>query len=131
MSPVSPIFHIVSTVNFWIVKVLKTINNHLITVLNRMDRLKHPMGIIFGWYIKKNSKKNLKSKINYSYRIGGTNGCITLNRRRLLCCVHYILFFRQDYYTWFFCEWLGIKYSENMWNGSSVKKTNKKTTNLL
>ena len=32
----------------FIVKVLKTINNHLIAVLNRMDRLKHRIGIILG-----------------------------------------------------------------------------------
>ena len=68
---------------FWIVKVLKTINNRLITILNRMDRLKHRMEIIFGRYTKKISEINLKSKINYRYRIGGTNRCITLNRRRL------------------------------------------------
>ena len=45
--------------NFWIVKVLKTINNHLIIVLNRIDRLKHQIGIIFGRYTKKISKINL------------------------------------------------------------------------
>ena len=48
-----------------------------------MDRLKHRMEIIFGRYTKKISEINLKSKINYRYRIGGTNRCITLNRRRL------------------------------------------------
>ena len=37
--------------HFWIVKVLKMINNRLITVLNRMDRLKHRIGIIFGRYL--------------------------------------------------------------------------------
>ena len=76
---VNPKFH-----RFWIVKVLKTINNHFIIVLNRMDRLKHRIGIIFGWSSKKISEKNLWSKINYCYRIGGPNRCITLNRRRLV-----------------------------------------------
>ena len=44
---------------FWIVKVLKTISNRLFTVLNRMDRLKHRIGIIFDRYTEKISEKNL------------------------------------------------------------------------
>ena len=50
-----------------------------------MDQLKNRIGIIFGRSTKKISEKNLKSKINYCYRIGGTNLCITLNRQRLAC----------------------------------------------
>ena len=42
---------------FWIVNVLKTINKCLITVLNRIDRLKHRIGNIFGRYTKKFPKK--------------------------------------------------------------------------
>ena len=44
---------------FCIVKVLKTINNLFFTPLNRMDRLKHWIGIIFGWYPKKISNKKI------------------------------------------------------------------------
>ena len=44
---------------FWIIKVLKMINNRLITVLNRMDRLKHRIGIIYGQSTKKKFEKNL------------------------------------------------------------------------
>ena len=80
---------------FWIVKVLKTINNHLITVLNGMDRLKHRIRFIFGGSTKKILKKICKSKINYHYPIGWTNRCITLNRQRLTCTVYMTYFYKE------------------------------------
>ena len=43
-------------------KVLKTINNRLITVLNQMDPLKHWIKIIFVWSTKKNPKKICNQK---------------------------------------------------------------------
>ena len=61
----------------------KMINNHFITVFNRMGRLKHQIKIFFSRSTKKISEICLQSKINYGYRIGGGNRCITLNRRRL------------------------------------------------
>ena len=48
--------------HFWIVKVLKTINNHLITILNRMDQLKHRIRIIFGRSTKTFPKKICNQK---------------------------------------------------------------------
>ena len=44
---------------FWVIKVLKMINNRLIAVVNQMDRLKHRIGIIFGRSKKKFLKKIL------------------------------------------------------------------------
>ena len=54
--------------HFWIIKVLKKINNRLITVLNRMDRLKHRIGIIFGRSTEKSFRKKfvIKNKLSLS-----------------------------------------------------------------
>ena len=45
--------------HFWIIKVLKTINNHLFTVLNSDGRLKHWIRIFFGRSTKNFTEKNL------------------------------------------------------------------------
>ena len=55
--------------HFWIVKVLKMINNCLITVLNRMYRLKHRIGIFSVDLQKKFLKKFvIENKLSLSDR---------------------------------------------------------------